>query len=117
VKRHPLAAALLLVPAAVAALAVPAGASTPSKVAWQHWSLPCAGGHKSATLVVKWVRTGPDSTDVQKGWYDNPCSHQWLTVYWVFPDSQSNGGTFEVPPRHKGQSAENLYRGELTPTP
>lgn len=91
-------AAMVLSAAAVASLAVPAGASTRINTTWTHQTMPCAGGHHVATLTMKW-RGGA----VQKGWYDNPCGHQWLSIDWLFADSQSNGGTFVVPPHHKGQ--------------
>ncbi len=104
-------AALLLVPASVA-LAVPAGAAT-SPVTWEHRTLPCATGHKSATVTLKW-RYG----DVQKSWYTNPCS-QWLLLGWLFPDSQSNGGSYDVAPHRKGQTLNglNLFPSSLSARP
>ena len=50
---------------------------------------------------MKWL--GPAGSGVvQKGWYDNPCPHQWLSIDWTFADSESNGGSFAVAPHHKG---------------
>jgi hypothetical protein len=105
--------ALLLVPAAVAVLAIPAGAS--SAATWTHQSIHCATGHKSATVVLKWVPNGqtadggePD-TSVQKGWYDNPCPSQWLKLGWCAPDSQSDCYALEVAPHHKGRLDVGAY--------
>jgi len=72
-------AALLLVPASLAALAVPAGAST--RTTWTHQTLRCAG-RKSATLTYKW-RAGT----VVDAWADNRCGHQYLGL-----ESCSPGG-------------------------
>jgi hypothetical protein len=46
-------ASLLVAPAAIAALAVPAGAST-AGIHWTKVKLPCRTGHKTATWVEKW---------------------------------------------------------------
>lgn len=80
-------AALALAVAAVATMAVPAGAA-PSKD-WTVQTLPCATGHKSA--VVAYSPTHPwwvdDGTGTGSGvanpngwrpWFSNPCPGQWL---------------------------------------
>src|SRR5690348_5527467 len=80
-RRHPLKqlAALLLAPAAVAALAVPAGASTATT--WSHQTLRCQGG-RTATVTYEWQ--GGFAVD---SWATNTCRHQWLTVSSCDPDT------------------------------
>jgi hypothetical protein len=45
-------AAPLIAAASLVALVLPAGAATP-KVTWEHQTLPCAKGQKSATVTLK----------------------------------------------------------------
>jgi hypothetical protein len=94
-------AALLVAPAAVAALVVPAGASTPTT--WVHQTLPCATGHKSASLVQKW-----QGDHAVKTWVDNPCRAQWLYLAWDISSSRLN--VVDVAPRHHAQIG-----GSVTP--
>lgn len=71
--KRPLAA-LLLVPAGVLALAVPAGAST--RTTWTHQTFRCQGG-RYATVTYKWQGGVAVET-----WVDNRCSRQWVNVTW-----------------------------------
>jgi hypothetical protein len=103
-------AALAVAAATVAALAVPAGAVTP-KATWTHQTVPCATGHKAATVTLKWgqhqnyvpMYEGDTGAYIQKGWYDNPCPHQWLLIGSCQPGSQSDCEALDVAPKHKGQ--------------
>src|SRR5689334_19402621 len=69
--KRPLAA-LFLVLAAVAALAVPAGAST--RTTWTHQTLRCQGG-RHATITYK-MQGGA----IVDSWADNGCRHQYLGI-------------------------------------
>jgi hypothetical protein len=84
--KKPITAALLTI-AAVATLAVPAGAA--SSKDWTRQEIPCRVGHKSA--VVAWSPTHPYWLDNPDGsgngivnpngwrpWFSNPCKGQWL---------------------------------------
>jgi hypothetical protein len=86
--------AFALAAATVAALAVPAGAST--STTWTHQKLPCATGTRSASLVQKWQ--GPSAV---KTWVDNPCRGQWLWVNWCGSSSRCNA--VDVAPKHHAQ--------------
>lgn len=99
--KKPLAAAAVAL-AAVATLAVPAGAST--RTTWTHQALPCATGSKSATLVEKW-----QGDTVVKSWFNNPCAHQWLLLGWCQPGSQSDCFAIDVAPHHKGALRQGVY--------
>jgi hypothetical protein len=92
VKKLP--AALFIAAATVATLAVPAGAAV--RTTWKHQALPCARGHKSATLVQKW-----QGDSALKTWVDNPCRGQWLFVMWCGSSSRCNG--IDVAPEQHGQ--------------
>ena len=72
-RRRPLAA-LLLVPASLAVLVVPAGAGT--RTTWTHKTLHCAG-RKSATVTYKW-----QGGAVVDSWADNRCGHQYVAMTW-----------------------------------
>lgn len=87
-------AALLLAPAAVTALAVPAGASTPTT--WTHQTLHCAG-RKTATVTFK--MQGGRAVD---SWVDNRCGRQYVTVTWcdAAVDYHTCGAT-DIGPRTK----------------
>jgi len=89
-------AAALIAAAVPALLASPAGASS-ARTTWEHWSQPCATGHKSATLVSKRVDGA-----VTKVWYNNPCKGQWLGLVRCQPDSQSDCTSDAIAPHHKG---------------
>lgn len=92
--RKPLAA-LLLVPAAVAALAVPAGAST--RTTWTHQTLRCQGGRHAT-----WVQKIQGGVAVE-GWYNNTCGHQWLTISACSGSGDTETcGAKDFPPRTKG---------------
>ncbi|MDQ1500618.1 MAG: hypothetical protein QOI86_3958 [Actinomycetota bacterium] len=115
--RRPLAA-LLLTAAALAALAVPDGAST--SATWTHQTLRCATGPKSATVTLKWVPGAPidggSGRYVQKGWYDNPCAGQWLLLFGCMPGSQSDCYAVDVAPKHRGK-IDQAVSGELQAGP
>ena len=89
-----LPAALLLVPAAVAALAVPAGAST--RTTWWHHTFPCANG-KVATVTLK----RPDNSWSSEAWGTNPCAGQWLQLSGC-NKTGSSCRTYDVDPGTKG---------------
>jgi len=109
--RRPLSGALIAA-AALAALAVPAGAATTKpKTTWLHQTLPCATGHKSATVTQKWR-----GDTLQKSWYTNPCATDWLDFSWCQPDSQSDCSLVQYGPHHKGE-IDLEYWGGLVPAP
>jgi hypothetical protein len=92
--KKPLGAALLTA-AAVATLAMPAGAAAmSSNTTWTHQTLHCSG-RKSATWVQK-IQNG----DAVQGWYDNKCGHQYLTLSWC--NSSGQCGAKDFPPHSKG---------------
>jgi hypothetical protein len=97
-------ASLLIASAAVAALAVPAGAST--SAIWTHQTLTCQGG-RHATVTYKWQ--GAVAVD---SWVDNRCRHQYLTVvYCDNPDGDSpKCGATDVAPRTKVHLGPLNYR-------
>ena len=84
--------AVLISTASVAALAVPAGASSKTKSDWTRLVIPCRNGHKSAVIGYSpthpWWLPDPnvDGGGVLNphrwaGWYSNPCKGQWLVFY------------------------------------
>ena len=89
-------AALALVPAAVAALAVPAGAS--STTTWTHLTVRCQGGRYD-TVTLKW-----QAGYAVDGWATNSCRHQYLAVRFCDPPDGDSPKCFErdLAPATKG---------------
>jgi len=87
-------AALAVAAATVAALAVPAGASTTT--IWKHLSLHCAG-NRSATVTFK--MQGGQAVD---SWVDNRCGRQYVTVTsCASTDRYATCGATDIGPRTK----------------
>ncbi|HZQ26626.1 MAG TPA: hypothetical protein VFA94_02905 [Acidimicrobiales bacterium] len=101
-------AVLALVPAALAALAVPAGASVPTTRTTQ--TVPCAAGHQSATFVEKW-----QGGAVTKSWYTNPCAGEFLWLGGC--NGESDCSADAAPPKTKGHLTYGADFAVLVPGP
>jgi hypothetical protein len=104
-------AALTFAVAAVATLAVPAGAATTKpKVTWTHQTLPCSTGHKSATFVEKW-----QDGAVTQSWYTNPCAGEFLWLGGC--NGESDCSADAAPPKTKGHLTYGADFAVLVPGP
>ncbi len=103
----------LIAAAAVATLAVTAGASTPTT--WSRKTLTCQGG-RHATVTYKW-----QGGAVVDSWADNRCRHQYLNMTWCEVGGDSpKCGQADVWPGTKahvgGGNVENSAGLEMGPS-